>query len=141
MFVLDTNILSAMMSAEPAPPVAAWISGHPTRILYTAAVCQAEILSGLAVMPEGRRRRDLEAAALAMFTEDFEGRVLPFDSEAAVAYADMFAGRRRAGRPTTTLDLMIAAVARTNRASVVTRNVADFDGCGVVAVNPWELGR
>jgi hypothetical protein len=137
MFVLDTNVLSAMMSARPAPAVAAWVSGQPADILFTATVCQAEILAGLAIMPEGRRRRDLEAAAGAMFAEDFAGRVLPFDIQAAVAYADIFAARRRAGRPTATVDLMIASVARSQRAGVVTRNVADFEECGVDIVNPW----
>jgi toxin FitB len=139
MFVLDTNILSAMMSAAPAPEVAAWVSGQPTDLLFTATICQAEILSGLAIMPEGRRRLDLEVAARAMFAEDFEGRVLPFDMEAATAYADIFAARRRAGRPAATVDLMIAAVARSQGASVVTRNVADFEECGVVIVNPWTV--
>jgi hypothetical protein len=137
MFVLDTNILSAMMAPKPVPEVAVWVSGQPAELLFTAAVCQAEILSGLAIMPDGRRRLDLEAAARAMFTEDFEGRVLPFDMEAAIAYADIFAARRRAGRPTATVDLMIASVARSQGASVVTRNVADFEECGVAIVNPW----
>jgi predicted nucleic acid-binding protein len=138
MFVLDTNVLSAMMSAEPVLRIVTWVSGQPAELLFTVAVCQAEILSGLAIMPEGRRRLNLEAAARAMFMEDFEGRVLPFDMEAAVAYADIFATRRRAGRPTAMLDLMIASVARTNGASIVTRNIADFDGCGVEVINPWE---
>ena len=65
MFVLDTNVLSAMMSAAPAPEVAAWVSGQPAELLFTAAICQAEILSGLSIMPAGRRRSDLEAAARA----------------------------------------------------------------------------
>ena len=138
MFLLDTNILSALMRDKPTPEVATWVSGHPPELLFTAAVCQAEILSGLAIMPEGRRRSDLEAAARAMFLEDFEGRVLPFDMAAAVAYADVFASRRRTGRSTATVDLMIASVARSNGASVVTRNVADFEGCGVAVVNPWD---
>jgi toxin FitB len=138
MFVLDTNVLSAMMSAAPVPEVATWVSGQPAELLFTATVCQAEILSGLAIMPEGRRRLDLEAAARAMFAEDFEGRVLAFDMEAAVAYAEIFAARRWAGRPATTADLMIAAVARSQGASVVTRNVADFEACGVAIVNPWD---
>ena len=95
MFVLDTNILSAMMSTQAVPQVAAWIAGQPTDLLFTTSVSQAEILSGLAIMAEGRRRFDLEAAARAMFLEDFEGRVLPFDMDAAIAYADIFAARRR----------------------------------------------
>ena len=138
MFLLDTNVLSAMMSTRFVPEVAAWVSGQQAELLFTAAVCQAEILAGLAIMPEGRRRSGLEAAARAMFLEDFEGRVLPFDMAASVAYADLFAARRRAGRPVATVDLMIASVARCNGASLVTRNIADFDECGIALVNPWR---
>src|SRR3954454_3869425 len=138
MFLLDTNVLSAMMSAAPAPAVAAWISGHSIDVLFTASVCQAEILSGLAIMPEGRRRADLEAAARAMFLDDFAGRVLPFDMAAAVAYAEIFALRRKAGQPAATIDLMIDAIARSSVNCVVPRNVADFDGDGVAVVNPWD---
>jgi predicted nucleic acid-binding protein len=139
MFLLDTSVLSAMMRATPAPEVAAWVSGQPVERLFTAFVCQAEILAGLAIMPEGRRRRDLEAASRAMFLEDFEGRVLPFDTAAAVAYADIFAAHQRARRAIATVDLMLAAVARSQRASVVTRNVAHFDACGVTVVYPWDM--
>ena len=73
-----------------------------------------------------------------MFLEDFEGRVLSFDEESAIAYADIFAARRRAGRPAATIDLMIAAVAYCRNASVVTRNAADFEACNVAIVNPWD---
>jgi len=127
-----------MMALEPQPQVADWISRQYFELLYTASICQAEILSGLAILPEGRRRADLEQAAHAMFIEDFEGRVLAFDMAAAALYAELFAARKRAGRPAAAMDLMIAAIARANGASVVTRNVADFDQCGVGVINPWE---
>ena len=138
MFLLDTNVLSAMMSATPVPEVAAWVSGQPIEVLFTASICQAEILSGLAIMPVGRRRADLIEAARAMFMEDFDGRVLPFDMAAAVAYADIFAARRGTGRPAATVNLMIASVALSQGISVVTRNVGDFNECGVAVVNPWD---
>ena len=138
MFVLDTNVLSAIMGSKPVPEVAVWIAGQPEASLFTATICQAEILAGLAVMPAGRRRLALEAAARAIFMEDFDGRVLPFDMDAASAYADIFAARARAGRPAAPLDLMIAAVARVNGASVVTRDTSGFEGCGVPLVNPWQ---
>jgi len=140
MFLLDTNVLSEMMRAEPAREPAAWISQQPVDLLFTAAVCQAELLAGLAVMPHGRRRHALEAAAQAMFAEDFADRVLVFDAAAAVAYAELYAARRRAGRPAATIDLMIAAIARSQDASLVTRNVAHFAGCGITVVNPWLAG-
>jgi hypothetical protein len=137
MFLLDTNILSAVMGSRPAPEVATWMSRQPLDLLFTAAVCQAEILSGIAVLPKGRRRDGLEMAALAIFREDFAGRILPFDTEAAVAYADIFAARRSAGRPAATADLMIASIARVRCASVVTRDTAGFAGCGLTLIDPW----
>ena len=137
MFLLDTNVLSALMMMQPPPEIAAWVSAQPDDLLFTAAVCQAEILAGLAILPEGRRRAELAAAAQAMFSEDFEARVLPFDTLAAQDYADMYAACRSAGRPAAALDLMIAAIARVNGASVVTRNVADFEASGVQVINPW----
>ena len=138
MFILDTNILSAMMSAQAVPQVAAWVARQPHDVLFTTSISQAEILSGLAIMAKSRRRLDLESAARAMFREDFEGRVLPFDMNAAIAYAEIFAARRRAGRPTATIDLMIASVARSHNASVVTRDISGFEGCGLVVINPWD---
>ena len=89
-------------------------------------------------MPGRRRRADLEEAARAMFADDFFGRILPFDIEAATAYAQVFSARRKVGRPSGTVDLMLAAIARVSGLSVVTRNVADFEGVGVAIVDPWD---
>lgn len=138
MFVLDTTVLSALMRPEPIPAVAAWIASRPLDLLFTSSVCQSEILASLAVMPDSRRRRDLKAAAWAMFAEDFSGRILPFDSGCAVLYADLFANRRRMGRPATTIDLMVASIARTHGASVVTRDTGGFEGCGLTIIDPWK---
>ncbi|WP_082531644.1 type II toxin-antitoxin system VapC family toxin [Methylobacterium sp. Leaf469] len=136
-FLLDTNVLSAMMTGRGTPKVAAWIAIRSTESLFTASICEAEILAGLAIMPDGRRRSALELSAHAMFAEDFRGRVWAFDAEAARSYAGIFAARRRTGRPIATMDLMIAAIARTRDAVVVTRNVADFLDCGLTIENPW----
>jgi predicted nucleic acid-binding protein len=89
--ILDTNVLSAVMGSRPAPAVAAWLAEHAPDQLFTVSVCQAEILSGIAILPKGRRRDGLQMAAMAMFREDFAGRVLPFDTEAAAVYAELFA--------------------------------------------------
>jgi predicted nucleic acid-binding protein len=137
MFILDTNALSAMMRLDRAPEVAGWLDAQDERQLFTTSVSQAEILSGLAIMADGRRRREFEKTASEMFDE-FDERILPFDSTAAITYAELFALRRRAGRPTTPQDLMIAAIARANDASMVTRNTADFEGCGLTLINPWD---
>jgi predicted nucleic acid-binding protein len=138
MFVLDTNILSAMMRHDWVPELAGWIATQPEELLFTAAVCQGEILAGIEVLPNGHRRRELEHAARAMFEDDFNGRILPFDSASAAAYADILAVRKRSGRPIAPLDLMIAATARAHNATMVTRDTGGFEGCGLALVNPWQ---
>jgi toxin FitB len=136
--ILDTNVLSELMRPKPAAPVVAWVAEQPSPALYTTAITQAEILHGLMLLPPGRRRRALEAAATSMFAEDFEARILGFGADAAPPYARIASERRRAGRPISHFDAQIAAIARSTGAIVATRNVDDFDGCGVKVVNPWR---
>lgn len=137
MFILDTNILSAMMRLDRTPEVAAWMAEQDEDHLYTTTISHAEIFAGVAIMTDGRRRRAIEMTARAMFDE-FEGRILPFDTDAASAYADLFAIRRKVGRPTPPMDLMIAAIARVAGATMVTRDHRGFEGCGLTVINPWD---
>ena len=138
MILLDTNVLSELMKPAPAERVVRWLAAQPATSLYTTSVTQAEILHGIMLLPSGRRRRAFEAAADAMFDEDFGGRILPFDSDAAHPYARIAADRRRAGRPISHLDAQIAAIARAAGAAIATRNVTDYAACSVTVINPWE---
>jgi predicted nucleic acid-binding protein len=90
------------------------------------------------LLPAGRRRAAIEAAAAAMFEEDFAGRILPFGSDAGLPYARIAADRRKSGHPISQFDAQIAAIARVAGATIATRNVADFAGCGVKVVDPWR---
>ena len=137
MIVLDTNVLSELMKPVPAERVVRWTAAQPATSLYTTSITQAEILHGIMLLPSGRRRNALEAAAEAMFGEDFGGRVLPFGSDAAYAYARIAAARRRAGRPISHFDAQIAAIARSAGSAIATRNVTNYDACGVQVINPW----
>ena len=135
--VLDTNVLSELLRASPEPAVLAWFAAQPAEALFVSAVTQAEMMVGARLLPAGRRRTAVEAALRAMFDEDFSGRILPFDSAAVPAYVDIVSTRRIAGRPISQFDAQIAAIARNNGARLATRNVADFEGCGVVVIDPW----
>jgi hypothetical protein len=136
--VLDTNVLSELMRPAPAEIIVRWVTAQPLSSLYTTSITQAEILHGIMLLPPGRRRNALETAAEAMFAEDFRGRVLPFGSNEARFYARIAAERRRAGRPISNFDAQIAAIARSAGAAIATRNVADYDACGVEVINPWD---
>lgn len=137
MIVFDTNVLSELMRPAPDPRVTRWVERQPAAACYITSITQAEILHGIARLPKGRRRLALETAARAMFAEDFAARVLPFGSDAAVAYAAVAVARERAGHPISQFDAQIAAIVRTHGAQLATRNVTDFEGCGISVVNPW----
>ena len=137
MIVLDTNVVSELMRLSPDPAVTAWVSRHPAASLYITTVTEAEIRYGLAIMSAGERRTRLAQAVEAMLQEDFAGRVLGFDSAAARAYAVIAAKRRRIGNPISQFDAQIAAVAASRDSGIATRNVADFENCGVEVFDPW----
>jgi predicted nucleic acid-binding protein len=137
MFVLDTNVISELMRGPPNRRVADWISVRPASALFTTTICVAEILYGIAILPRGKRQRTIEAAAERMFVEDFEARVLPFDTAAARIFALMAADRRRLGRPIAHADAQIAAITLSRGGVLATRNTADFADTGVAVVDPW----
>jgi predicted nucleic acid-binding protein len=137
MIILDTNVLSELMRPTPSANVVNWVAAQPAASLYTTSITQAEILHGLMLLPRGRRRSALERAATSMFAEDFGGRILGFGREAAPSYARIASDRSRAGRPISHFDAQIAAITGVTGAVLATRNVADFDGCGLRVVNPW----
>lgn len=138
MIVLDTNVVSELMKAKPDDSVARWVSGQSVPSVFVTGITQAEVLYGIRMLPAGKRRAALEKGAGLLFDRTFAGRILSFGSEAAREYAEIGAARRSAGRPISTLDAQIAAIARSYRATLVTRNAGDFEGCGIDLVNPWE---
>ena len=137
MIILDTNVLSELIRPKPAEVVFDWVAHRPAIDIYTTAITQAEILYGVCLLPEGKRRQRLERAVEEMFSVDFTERVLPFDSAAAAVYAEVASERRMLGQPISQFDAQIAAIAKSRKAVLVTRNESDFAQCGIAVINPW----
>lgn len=137
MIVLDTPIVSELMRDRPLADVLGWLDEQPTRALFVTSVTEAEVLTGIAILPEGRRKRALADAAARAFGGLLSGRVLPFDSAAAQAYSVIAAARRAAGRPISQSDGQIAAIARSRSMAIATRNVRDFEDMGIDLIDPW----
>lgn len=135
--IVDTNALSELMRPAPAQSVARWFERQPVDRLAITAITVGEILYGLDRLPPGRRQADLTARFVAVVRRAFADRVLAFDDAAAAASARIRGNRERAGRPISLNDAMIAGIARSTDATVVTRNVADFVECGIAILNPW----
>ncbi|MCA0010995.1 type II toxin-antitoxin system VapC family toxin [Mesorhizobium sp. B292B1B] len=138
MFVLDTNVVSETFKPLPDAGVAAWMDSPSAIRSHITAMTKAELLLGLAYMPDGKRKAALGSVIGAFFTTWLKTPVLAFGDREAEAYAEIVSRRRFLGRPIREFDAQIASVARSRGFAVVTRNVADFADCGVKIVNPWE---
>jgi predicted nucleic acid-binding protein len=139
MILLDTNVLSELMRPNPNAVVVQWVDALQDENIWISAVTVGEIRLGLALLPEGRRKKILTDLAEQTFKEDFFEKCLPFDYQAAGEYAKIVSSRSRQGRPITVEDAQIAAIAITADLALATRNTKDFQGLEELKlVNPWK---
>ena len=137
MIVVDTNVISELARQTPAPEVISWIDSLATDEVATTAITAAELLYGVARLPDGRRKTELSAAVNGLLNNDFDGRVLSFDRLAAARYAEVVSHREKLGQPIGMADAQIAAICSTAGAALATRNIADFEDTGIELINPW----
>lgn len=141
MFVLDTNVISETFKPQPDAGVASWMDGALAGHAYVTALTKAELLVGLGQMPDGKRKAGLEEVIDTFFGKWLKTPILAFGSREAQFYAKIVAHRRGRGLAIGEFDAQIASIARSHGFVVVTRNVADFEHCGVEIINPWEAGK
>lgn len=138
MIILDTNVLSAVMQRVADPIIVAWLDRQPPQSLWLTAITVFEVAFGLNILAPGRRRDQLEDAFRRAIDDDFEGRALPFDGDAARESALIAARQRQAGRTVEIRDVQIAGIAAARGASVATRNTRHFEATGIQLINPWN---
>jgi hypothetical protein len=136
--ILDTNVVSEPMKVNANPAVAAWLDRQAAETLYLTAVNLAELLAGVETMPAGKRRDDIGAALGALIARLFGARILPFDENAARAYAALVARARANGCALSVADAEIAAIAKVRGFTVATRDTAPFVAAGVPIIDPWR---
>jgi predicted nucleic acid-binding protein len=136
MIVLDTNVISEITRLAPDSRVMDWYRKQDPADLATTATNEAEILAGLALLPQGRRKDGLIQASAAMLNNLGYG-IFPFDRDAAQIYPLIVLQRRAMRLATEVADGQIAAIARSRGASIATRNISDFEHASVQLINPW----
>ncbi len=136
MYVIDTSVASELMRPAPTASVAAWIAERNAEELFLAAISEAELRYGVAIVPAGWRKNELDAAMTRWLDEGFGERILPFDSAAARAYAEIAAGRRSTGRPIAPANCQFAAIARSRGMAIATRNIRDCEDIGIKVIDP-----
>ena len=138
MIVLDTNVLSEPLRPQPDPAVLRWLDAQEPETLHVTTVNIAELLSGVEVLPAGKRRTALQRALTDQVLPMFEGRILVFDHRAAETFARLHAAAQARGRPIGFADCAIAAIAHVHGFGIATRNTRDFEGTGVPLLDPWS---
>ena len=137
MILLDTNIVSEVMKARPAEAVVAWLNDQDSEKLHVSSVTIGEITYGLHILPDGTRRSGLRERFERFVALAFDQRVLAYDEFTARVYGELMGERKELGLSMSIADGQIAAIARLNHLVVATRNVADFESCGIDVVNPF----
>ena len=138
MILLDTNVVSELMKAIPNPNVVQWLDDQIATEIFISSITKAEIELGIALLPNGKRKKALYEAALAMFSE-FETRCLAFDCSTSNLYAIIVAENTHSGCPISVEDAQIASIAIYNDCLVATRNIRDFEQISQLKLfNPWQ---
>lgn len=137
MILIDTNVVSETMRGTPEPRVVDWLDAQAAETLYLSTVSLAELLFGIAVLPQGRRKVALGLALVDKAALLFGERILPFDVAAARTYATVMSRARQAGLAIGVADGQIAAIAATHRLMVATRDRAPFEAAGIEIIDPW----
>ena len=138
MIILDTNVLSALMTPTLNPTPVGWLDTQPANLIWTTAVTVFESRGGILLLSAGRRRQALELNLDALLETVFVDRVLPFDHAAAEAAAAISSRRISKGRNVGPRDTQIAGIAVSRRATLATRNIKDFDDLDIEVINPWS---
>lgn len=137
MIVLDTNVISETMRVQPNRVVIEWLDKQVADTLYLSSITLAELRFGIGVLSAGRRKSELDQI-LNGIVNMFAGRVLAFDADAALHYAELAVAARNAGKGFPTPDGYIAAIAKSRDFAVATRDEAPFKAAELNVLNPWH---
>lgn len=138
MILLDTNVISEPLRRAPDARVIDWMNAQSLETLYLSAITVAELRFGVANLPQGRRRDELQIDLENQILPLFSGRIRPFDMNCTTAYAEIMANAKLSGLAIAAADGFIAAIAASNRFSIATRDVSPFRAAGINVINPWN---
>jgi len=127
-----------MTRPRPQASVSKWLEEADDNELYFSVVSLGEILKGITILPEGKRRRDLKCWLDETLRPWFQGRILPVSELVAERWGVLAAECQLGGRTLKVADGFIAATALEHDLTIVTRNVKDFVCLGVTVFNPWD---
>lgn len=139
-YLLDTNVISELISRRPDPKVISWIDGLDPDTVYLSVITIGEIQKGVEKLPDTERKQTIQAWLHNDLLLRFQGRIVPITTGVALAWGTLTAALERNGRLLPAIDSLVAAIARDGGYVLVTRNARDFAGAGIPVINPWDEG-
>jgi toxin FitB len=136
-FLLDTNVPSELTRPKSDPQVEKWLDEADDEQLFFSVISLGEIFKGLTILPESKRREQLQRWLDETLRPWFQGRILPVSEPIAERWGILAGECQLKGRPLKVADGLIAATALEHGLTVVTRNVKDFSDLNVRIFNPW----
>ncbi|MDQ2774981.1 MAG: type II toxin-antitoxin system VapC family toxin [Acidobacteriota bacterium] len=140
-FLIDTNIISEFVKPDPNSFVKLWFETVDTDSLFASVITFGEIRLGIENLPSSKRRKDLEQWLSEGLPQWFESNLLPVTKAIADRWGRVTMEAKRKGTALAMADGLIAATALVHDLAIVTRNLKDFAGLGVLVVNPWEASN
>lgn len=139
-YLLDTNVISELISRRPDPNVISWIDGLDPDTVYLSVITIGEIQKGVEKLPDTESKQTIQEWLHNNLLLRFQGRIVPITTSVALAWGTLTAALERNGRLLPAIDSLVAAIAREGGYVLVTRNVRDCAGAGIPIINPWDEG-
>jgi toxin FitB len=136
-FLLDTNVLSELTRPKSDPQVEDWLTKADDEQLFLSVISLGEIFKGLTILPESKRRQQLQDWVEQTLRPWFDGRVLPISERIAERWGVLAGECQLKGKGLAVADGLIAATAAGHDLTLVTRDVGDFADQGIRVLNPW----
>jgi Predicted nucleic acid-binding protein, contains PIN domain len=137
-FLLDTNVISELVQRRPNDRVCAWIDSTDEQLLYLSVLTLGELRKGIALLPDSKRRTQLEAWFDAQLIPRFSDRILPIDQLVAERWGRICGSGSARKAPLPVIDSLLAATALEHRMTLVTRNLRGLESTGVSVFDPWQ---
>jgi len=137
-YLLDTNVISELTKLKPEPKVTEWLESISEDLLYISVLTIGEIRKGIVAMEHGRRRLIIQSWLETDLKPRFARRVLPIDEAIAERWGAVAGEAAVEGISVPVIDGLLDATALHPNLTLATRNIRDFAGTHVVALNPWE---
>jgi predicted nucleic acid-binding protein len=136
--LLDTCVISELVTKQPDPKIVAFVDTFDSDDVFLSVITIGEIIKGIEKLPGSHRKIELREWLQNDLLARFRGKILPLDTDTIVEWGILTARAESAGKTMPAIASLIAATVLSNKLTLVTRNVSDFEAAEVEIINPWK---